>query len=92
MFHLQSIPLRCAVYATSLGNDTDTIACMACALAGAHVGADLITDAESQGTLHFPTKIMHPCEGLDRVNDYANWLYLHYQDTLEKVASDATVS
>ncbi|VDL95516.1 unnamed protein product [Schistocephalus solidus] len=76
----ESLPLRCVAYAVSLGYDTDTIASMACAIAGAFTGADLIVNTSSSGTVHFPTKIMTACEGLHRVNGYAEWLFKHYEE------------
>nr|VZI24742.1 unnamed protein product [Spirometra erinaceieuropaei] len=78
----ESLPLRCVAYAVSLGYDTDTIASMACAIAGAFTGADEIVNASSNGTVHFPTKVMTACEGLRRVNGYVEWLSKHYEETV----------
>jgi ADP-ribosylglycohydrolase len=45
-------PTLCAVGGTNIGNDTDTIAAMACSLAGALNGSDLISDTIRQTVIN----------------------------------------
>ncbi|KAH9286858.1 Poly(ADP-ribose) glycohydrolase ARH3 [Echinococcus granulosus] len=50
----ESLLIKCSIYSTMIGNDTDTIGCMACAIAGALVGAERIENSSSLGDLHIP--------------------------------------
>ncbi|VDD79765.1 unnamed protein product [Mesocestoides corti] len=70
----ESLFMRCSVYATMIGWDTDTIGCMACAIAGALVGAEKITDSSSPGDVQMPGTLFGHVEGLDVINEYADWL------------------
>nr|AAI52162.1 Zgc:92867 protein [Danio rerio] len=55
---------RTIAYSLALGGDTDTIACMAGAIAGAHYGIDSI-----------PLSWQVSCEGVDEADDLARHLY-----------------
>nr|XP_009291410.1 poly(ADP-ribose) glycohydrolase ARH3 isoform X1 [Danio rerio] len=55
---------RTIAYSLALGGDTDTIACMAGAIAGAHYGIDSI-----------PLSWQVSCEGVDEADDLARRLY-----------------
>ncbi|CAH8496028.1 unnamed protein product [Heterobilharzia americana] len=64
-----SVVLRCVVYSIGLGGDTDTIACMATALAGANnigLSANNITIV--------PRNVITRCEHYEVIEDYAVWL------------------
>ncbi len=52
------------IFAITLGGDTDTIATMACAIAGAHFGASSI-----------PPEWTRVCEGLEDAKSFANQLF-----------------
>ncbi|XP_006819557.1 ADP-ribosylhydrolase ARH3-like [Saccoglossus kowalevskii] len=56
--------LRTIIYAITLGGDTDTIATMAAAIAGAYYGMEQVPDAWSKS-----------CEGVDDAIEYADQLY-----------------
>lgn len=68
---LMSIPLRCLVYSISLGGDTDTIATMACSLAGGFVG---IPNKRTGSDIPIPEAVLARCEGLSALTDCAEWL------------------
>ncbi|KAK2878395.1 hypothetical protein QQF64_011565 [Cirrhinus molitorella] len=55
---------RTIAYSLALGGDTDTIACMAGAIAGAHYGIDSI-----------PQSWQKSCEGVEEADDLASRLY-----------------
>lgn len=55
---------RTIAYSLALGGDTDTIACMAGAIAGAHYGIDSI-----------PQSWQKSCEGVEEADDLARRLY-----------------
>ena len=55
---------RTLIYAVSLGGDTDTIATMACAIAGAYYGIENI-----------PSKWQHVCEGVKDALDYSEKMF-----------------
>lgn len=55
---------RTIAYSLALGGDTDTIACMAGAIAGAHYGIDPI-----------PQSWQKSCEGVEEADDLARRLY-----------------
>ncbi|XP_073682965.1 ADP-ribosylhydrolase ARH3 [Garra rufa] len=55
---------RTIAYSLALGGDTDTIACMAGAIAGAHYGLDSI-----------PQSWQKSCEGVEEADDIASRLY-----------------
>ncbi len=55
---------RTIAYSLALGGDTDTIACMAGAIAGAHYGIDSI-----------PQSWQESCEGVEEADDLARRLY-----------------
>ncbi|KAM7540544.1 hypothetical protein Aperf_G00000047173 [Anoplocephala perfoliata] len=48
LFSGESLMVKCSIYATSIGYDTDTIGCMACAIAGSYLGADKIEKSASE--------------------------------------------
>jgi poly(ADP-ribose) glycohydrolase ARH3 len=52
---------RCVQFAISLGGDTDTIACMAGSISGAHLGIEGI-----------PTGFLRHCEGVDNLVQLAD--------------------
>ncbi|XP_016400210.1 ADP-ribosylhydrolase ARH3 [Sinocyclocheilus rhinocerous] len=58
---------RTISYSLALGGDTDTIACMAGAIAGAHYGIDSI-----------PQSWQKSCEGVEEADDLARRLYNFY--------------
>ena len=62
-----------------IGHDTDTIGCMACALAGALVGSEIIINDNSStsGDPEIPATIFSRIEGLPMINAYCNWLIEH---------------
>ena len=68
--------MKCSVYASSLGYDTDTIGCMACALAGALMGSEKIDETSSSTSKHsqIPALIFKHVESLAVINDYSDWL------------------
>uniref|UniRef100_A0A3Q4GWG2 ADP-ribosylhydrolase ARH3 n=1 Tax=Neolamprologus brichardi TaxID=32507 RepID=A0A3Q4GWG2_NEOBR len=63
---------RTIAYSLALGGDTDTIACMAGAIAGAHYGIETI-----------PQSWIRCCEGVEDADQYAERLYkLYHQSPL----------
>lgn len=63
---------RTIAYSLALGGDTDTIACMAGAIAGAHYGIETI-----------PLSWIRCCEGVEDADQYAERLYkLYHQSPL----------
>uniref|UniRef100_A0A1A8D7R3 ADP-ribosylhydrolase ARH3 n=1 Tax=Nothobranchius kadleci TaxID=1051664 RepID=A0A1A8D7R3_NOTKA len=58
---------RTIAYSLALGGDTDTIACMAGAIAGAHYGIEAI-----------PQSWIRCCEGADDADVNAKWLHVLY--------------
>ncbi len=52
---------------------------MACAVAGAQVGADCIDGPDSPGNTHLPGYIFAPIEGLATTNAYVDWLVARYE-------------
>ncbi|KAL5965091.1 ADP-ribose glycohydrolase ARH3 [Taenia solium] len=75
----ESLLIKCSIYATMIGNDTDTIGCMACAIAGALVGAERIESSSSIGDLHIPGTIFGHVEGLETINEYCEWLIQRFK-------------
>ncbi|THD19319.1 Poly(ADP-ribose) glycohydrolase ARH3 [Fasciola hepatica] len=69
---LESIPLRCLVFAISLGGDTDTIGTMACALAGGYCGLSE-TEVNMEDS-PIPARVLSRCERIDTVKELAQWL------------------
>nr|CAH8841638.1 unnamed protein product [Trichobilharzia regenti] len=67
--HFESILLRCVVYSIGLGGDTDSIGCMATALAGAYIGVPV---HDSHGVL--PRNVITRCERYNIIEEYAQWL------------------
>ncbi|KAL5112986.1 ADP-ribose glycohydrolase ARH3 [Taenia crassiceps] len=70
----ESLLIKCSIYAATIGNDTDTIGCMACAVAGALVGAERIESNFSTGDPQIPANIFGHVEGLETINEYCDWL------------------
>ncbi|KAM7539603.1 hypothetical protein Aperf_G00000044669 [Anoplocephala perfoliata] len=70
----ESLMVKCSIYATSIGYDTDTIGCMACAIAGSYLGADKIEKRTEKSTSEIPAEIFKCVEGLDVINGYCDWL------------------
>ncbi|TPP56344.1 Poly(ADP-ribose) glycohydrolase ARH3 [Fasciola gigantica] len=68
----ESIPLRCLVFAISLGGDTDTIGTMACALAGGYCGLSE-TEVNMEDS-PIPARVLSRCERIDTVKELAQWL------------------
>lgn len=63
---------RTIAYSLALGGDTDTIACMAGAIAGAHYGIETV-----------PQSWIRCCEGVEDADQYAERLYkLYHQSPL----------
>lgn len=69
--------IKCSVYASTLGYDTDTIGCMACAIAGAYLGADKIEGTSTDNKSTVPVEIIKRVEGLETINEYCDWLIQH---------------
>nr|AAW27111.1 SJCHGC08995 protein [Schistosoma japonicum] len=63
-----SVPLRCIVLSIGLGGDTDTIGCMATALASAYIGIPV-----DDNTI-IPRNVIPRCEGYFEIEEYASWL------------------
>ena len=65
-----------------IGYDTDTIGCMACAIAGALVGSEKIEETSSSSDKsQFPVAIFKGVEGLDVVNKYCDWFIERFKAT-----------
>ncbi|CAH8521330.1 unnamed protein product [Schistosoma margrebowiei] len=60
--------LRCIVLSIGLGGDTDTIGCMATALAGGYIGIPV--DSNS----NISRNIITLCESYEEIEEYASWL------------------
>ncbi|KAF5396306.1 ADP-ribosylhydrolase like 2 [Paragonimus heterotremus] len=71
---LTSVPLRCLVYAISLGGDTDTIATMACSLAGGYTG---LSPEQTGPESPIPQVILARCERLSMIEEMVVWLERH---------------
>ncbi|VDQ05702.1 unnamed protein product [Trichobilharzia regenti] len=56
-------------YSIGLGGDTDSIGCMATALAGAYIGVPV---HDSHGVL--PRNVITRCERYNIIEEYAQWL------------------
>lgn len=56
-------------YAINLGGDTDTIAAMACAIAGAYYGEEAISE-----------NLLKHCEGVEMMRDLANQLFVKFNE------------
>ncbi|CAH8480716.1 unnamed protein product [Schistosoma turkestanicum] len=69
-----SAPLRCIVLSIGLGGDTDTIGCMATALAGGYIGIPV--DVNST----VPRNIITRCEQYGELEEYASWLIRNDED------------
>lgn len=71
--------MKCSFYAIMLGGDTDTIGCMACAIAGAYLGSDKIerTSVDDKEKSTIPVEIFKYVEDLETINEYADWLIKH---------------
>ncbi|CAH8841381.1 unnamed protein product [Trichobilharzia szidati] len=67
--NFDSVLLRCVIYAIGLGGDTDSIGCMATALAGAYIGVPV---NDNYGVL--PRSIITRCERYNIIEEYAQWL------------------
>ncbi|KAL4624096.1 poly(ADP-ribose) glycohydrolase ARH3 [Arapaima gigas] len=72
---------RTVTYCLSLGGDTDTIACMAGAIAGAHYGIEAVPPAWQRW-----------CEGAEEAEVWAEHLYQLYQRSLQGGDSETTCS
>ncbi|VDM25556.1 unnamed protein product [Hydatigera taeniaeformis] len=75
----ESLLIKCSIYSALIGNDTDTIGCMACAIAGALVGAERIENSSSPGDMHIPGTILGHVEGLQTINGYCDWLIQRFK-------------
>ncbi|CAH8522340.1 unnamed protein product [Schistosoma curassoni] len=64
----ESPPLRSIVLSIGLGGDTDTIGCMATALAGGYIGIPV----DSNSTIS--RNIITLCESYEEIEEYASWL------------------
>nr|CDS31830.1 poly(ADP ribose) glycohydrolase ARH3 [Hymenolepis microstoma] len=77
----EDLMIKCSVYASTLGYDTDTIGCMACAIAGAYLGAEKIERDTRNAKSTIPIRIFRNIEGLETINEYCDWLIQHVNRT-----------
>lgn len=63
-FHSQNPFIRCIILAVSFGGDTDTIACMAGAIAGAFWGLEAL-----------PVRLVSVCEAHNKLESFAEQLF-----------------
>ncbi|VDN97551.1 unnamed protein product [Rodentolepis nana] len=72
-----NLMVKCSVYSSTIGYDTDTIGCMACAIAGAYLGAEKIERDSKEDRSTIPVEIFRHIEGLETINEYCDWLIQH---------------